>query len=73
MQFDKRFQHLKIEGRTNTWYQIDVVYWKGQRVRVLENEFWGDEADWIFVDASTLEVPASKDGEDVYDYAGLLH
>lgn len=42
-----QLENIKIEGRTGTWYVIDIIKHEGETYYRLESEQHGDEADWI--------------------------
>lgn len=46
---------IKINGHRGRWYVVDESYWKGEKVFLLENETYGDEAAHLIVNEK-LEI-----------------
>ena len=54
---------IKLPGYTDTWGVIDKDSYNGRDYWLLENEKWGDETQYIIVEANTKIVVL----DDVYN------
>ncbi|MGL4999350.1 MAG: hypothetical protein ACRC5T_10305, partial [Cetobacterium sp.] len=70
---------IKVDGRKGKWYVIDKRVVKDMNGRIktvfmLEHEFYGDEAEWIFVDSYAKEIEQFQGymnlGDIVTDFKG---
>lgn len=44
------YEHIKIWGRTGTWYEIDKKFVKDKLYVLFESEQWGDETSCLLVE-----------------------
>lgn len=44
------YEHIKIWGRTGTWYEIDRKFVKNKLYVLFESEQWGDETSCLLVE-----------------------
>ena len=58
MKITKSSENIKIKGYKGTWYVIDMSYYWGNKVFLLESEQYGDEAPAIIVSESGKVVLA---------------
>jgi hypothetical protein len=58
----KDFNHIKVEGRTGTWYATRAVSYEKETYLELESEQHGDEAEHIIVNLKTMGEPSEDLG-----------
>lgn len=58
MKITKSSENIKIKGYKGTWYVIDMSYYWGNKVFLLESEQYGDEVSAIIVSESGKVVLA---------------
>ena len=67
-----QLENIKIEGRTGTWYVIEIIEQDGTTYYLLESEQHGDEADhivatWNNGESFLDEVNEEKSYEIIYE------
>lgn len=64
-------EHVKVEGHYGRYYEIGERFlYEGKRYIILEHEMFGNDIDWVVVEAHTdRKVFKSVENEDILEMA----